>query len=262
MAPTDPITDFDLAAYVDGQLPPQRRVEVAAHLAKDPRTAAAVMADIAQRDALRLAFRGPDAHLSVDMVPLDMVDAADILSHKLSRRARGGRLRRIAAVFMVGALGWGLHGALGPLAISDSVASVPAPAFVGDAMRAHQTAVLRAGAHAAPDGTWRPEDIRAATAITLPRLPDDWRVHDLQIFPSTYGPSVEMTLDAAEFGTLSLFAVRPGDFAVTPVSAAPATAAETPAAYWQLGEVAYALVGGADGEALNQAARGLSESLF
>ena len=255
MAPIDPITEFDLAAYVDGQLPAARRMEVATHLAKDPEAAADVMAAIAQRDALRLAFGGQETHL-----PLDMVDTADILSHKLTRRAGNGRLRRIAAIFAVGALGWGLHGALGPLAISDSVASVPAPAFVGDALRAHQTAVLRAGAHATPDQTWRPEDIRAATAINLPRLPEDWRVHDLQIFPSTFGPSVEMTLDAGEFGTLSLFAVRPGDFAVTPVSAAPAT--DLPAAYWQIGEVAYALVGGTDGETLHQAARGLSESLF
>ncbi|MCW0182477.1 anti-sigma factor family protein [Zavarzinia sp.] len=252
--PVDPITAFDLDAFVDDQLPPARRIEVASHLAGDPAAAAKVMADIGRRDALRLAFPPPDQPDPA------LVDAAGRLAEGLERRRPMGALRRIAAVLAIGFVGWAAHGVLGPMMISDSIASARPPAFVDDALRAHQAALLRMEAHDGAVESFDADEIRAATAMTLPMLPGGWRVLDLQIFPSTYGPSVEMTLDADRLGPLSLFAVRPGDFAVTPVSIAPGGG---PAAvYWQMGEVAYALTGGGDEKALADAAATLSNSLF
>lgn len=253
--PIDPITAFDLDAFVDDQLPPARRIEVASHLAGDPAAAARVMADIGRRDALRLAFPLPDQPDPA------LVGAATHLAEGLGRRRRPDALRRIAAVLAVGFMGWAAHGMLGPVMISDSIASAPAPAFVDDARRAHQAALLRTRAHDGAVEAFDADEVRAATAIVLPALPEGWRALDLQIFPSTYGPSVEMTLDGGRLGPLSLFAVRPGDFAVTPVSVAP-TGDGPAAVYWQLGEVAYALTGSDDREALARAAASLSSSLF
>lgn len=253
--PIDPITAFDLDAFVDDQLPPARRIEVAHHLAGDPAAAARVMADIGRRDALRLAFPLPD------LPDPALVGAATHLAEGLGRRRRPDLLRRIAAVLAIGFMGWAAHGMLGPVMISDSVASARAPAFVDDARRAHHAAVLRTKAHGGAVEAFDADEIRAATAIALPALPEGWRALDLQIFPSTFGPSVEMTLEGGSLGPLSLFAVRPGDFAVTPVSVAPM--GDGPAAvYWQLGEVAYALTGGTDQDALARAAASLSSSLF
>lgn len=253
--PVDPITAFDLEAFVDEQLPPARRVEVAAHLAQDPAAAARVMADIARRDALRLAFPTP-----VHPDPA-LIDAAERLADGIGRRRQPSVLRRIAAIAVIGFAGWAAHGALGPLMISDSVASAPAPGFVADALQAHRAALLRAATHQGPVEAFDADEIRAATAITLPVLPDGWQVVDLQIFPSTYGPSVEITLDTDRLGHVSLFVVRPGDFAVTPVTVAPA-GEDVPAVYWQVGEVAYALSGGEDEAALGKAAQVLSASFF
>ncbi|MDD3444627.1 MAG: hypothetical protein PHS60_04410 [Zavarzinia sp.] len=258
MTPADPITDYDLDAFVDDQLPLARRAEVAAHLAGDPAAAARVMADLAQRDRLRLAFPVTDDHL-----PRAMVDAADILGHSLStRHAGGGRLRRFAAVFVIGALGFALHGLVGPFGASDSIASVPPPAYVEVAREAHRTAMLRAATHHGPAAPFDAEEIRAATAIALPVPAGDWPVRDVQIFPSTYGPSVEMTFEAGGLGTLSLFAVRPGSFTVTPVTVLDAGADGTAGAYWQLGEVAYALTGMGDPQELARIAATMAETSF
>ena len=56
---SDPITEADLLAYVDDQLDPARRIEVEEHLAHDPEAAARVMADLKDRDTLRLIHAAP-----------------------------------------------------------------------------------------------------------------------------------------------------------------------------------------------------------
>ena len=104
------------------------------------------------------------------------------------------------------------------------------------------------------------EEIRSATAIVVPDLPKGWRVLDVQVFPSTYGPSVEMAIHSEALGTLSLFAVRPGSFNVRPITVAAEDGVA--AIYWQIGEVAYVLVGKAESRALENAAAGLVKTLY
>src|SRR4051812_9508923 len=55
---TDPITETDIHAFIDGQLDVARRIEVEDYLARHPEVAARVMADMRARDALALAFGG------------------------------------------------------------------------------------------------------------------------------------------------------------------------------------------------------------
>jgi hypothetical protein len=60
---------------------------------------------------------------------------------------------------------------------------------------------------------------------------------------------------------LSLFAERPGNFAVEPVQET--HTAEARAAYWQIGDVAYALVADkSDAGSLEATARKLAETLY
>ena len=56
-----PSPKADLLAYVDDQLDPARRIEVEEHLAHDPEAAARVMADLKDRDTLRLLHAAPSA---------------------------------------------------------------------------------------------------------------------------------------------------------------------------------------------------------
>jgi anti-sigma factor RsiW len=54
-----PIEESDLLAYVDGRLPPARRIEVEAHLMRRPADAWRVAADLALLEGLRLLFGRP-----------------------------------------------------------------------------------------------------------------------------------------------------------------------------------------------------------
>ncbi|WP_187971803.1 anti-sigma factor family protein [Aquibium microcysteis] len=252
----DPVTDTDLDAYVDDQLDVARRIEVESYLAARPETAARVMADLRNRDELRLAMAG-----AAGAPRPATADAARRLERGLVRGRVFGMLQRAAAVTVFVAAGWFANDALGPFRITEVVASTPPPAYVEDAMRAHGTSMLRASMASQPEvPVYSAEEIRAATAIVMPALPSDWGVRDVQIYPSRFGPSVEMTLDAGDLGYVSLFAVRPGTFDVVQPTLAPA--GDVASAYFQIGEVAYALVASADVEQLDRAAGKLSATLY
>ncbi|MDQ0511279.1 anti-sigma factor family protein [Ancylobacter amanitiformis] len=259
--PVDPVSDDDLQAYVDDALPVERRIDVEAHLSANPTEASRVMADLRIRDELRLALA--DAPRSVMNAPARVatVEAARRLERALSRESWMRPVRIAASVALLLGAGWLAHAQFGPLGVSRVVASDLPPAYLEEAVRAHRTAELRAGlgAPVGPAG-YQPADIRAATAIIMPSLPEDWQVADVQIFPSAFGPSVEMSVKTRDFGAVSLFAVRPGSFDVVPATSVPKDGLN--AAYWQVGEVAYALVAHGDARELDRAAAGLARSLY
>jgi anti-sigma factor RsiW len=254
--PNDPITEADLHAYIDDQLGVKRRIEVEAHLSRHPEMAARVMSDLRGRDELRLAL--------AELSPVERIathEAARRLSGALSREMIFTRMQRIAALIVFMALGWFGHAEFSSIGISASIASAPPPPYVDDAARAHTTALVRSSMQSQPgQPNYDREEIRSATAIIVPDLPEGWQVLDVQIFPSTYGPSVEMAIRADSLGTLSLFAVRPGSFNVRPTTVAAKN--DVTAVYWQLGEVAYALVGKAESRALEDAAASLVKTLY
>jgi hypothetical protein len=67
-----------------------------------------------------------------------MLAAATRLERALAWRELGLKLRRMAAVVALVGFGWFAHGQVG-LGISDSEASPKPPAFVEDALHAHET---------------------------------------------------------------------------------------------------------------------------
>lgn len=94
----------------------------------------------------------------------------------------------------------------------------------------------------------------------MPALPGDWTVRDVQIYPSRFGPSVEMAIETRDLGLLSLFAVRPGTFDVVQPTLAPANGVSS--VYFQVGDVAYALVTSGDVEELDRMADRLAATLY
>ncbi|WP_445504024.1 anti-sigma factor family protein [Microvirga sp. G4-2] len=251
---SDPITESDLLAYVDDQLAPARRIEVEEHLARDPEAAARIMADLKDRDALRLIHAAPLSRPSENTLKL-----AVRLERALAWREIGTKLRRIAAVAALIGFGWFAHGQVG-LGISDSEASPKPPAFVEDALHSHETGLLRARMTSQPEvEDYNPAEILAATGIQLPPLPKDWQVRDAQIFPSRHGHSVELAIDAGSLGRVSLFAAQTPAFDV----AAPTLAhfEKVTAVYWQTGKLTYALTGNGSDKDLEQAAIRLSGKL-
>ena len=143
------------------------------------------------------------------------------------------KLRRIAAVVTLIGFGWFAHAQVG-LEITDSEASPKPPAFVEDACTRTRPAFC------AP--AWRrslrsrpmiPAEILAETGIRLPPLPEDWRVRDAQVFPSRYGHSVEIAIDAEDLGRVSLFAAQAPAFDV--IAPTLARFDKATAVYWQTG---------------------------
>jgi anti-sigma factor RsiW len=251
---SDPITETDLLAYVDDQLDPARRIEVEEHLARDPEAAARVMADLKDRDTLRLLHAAPLAR------PAEaMIGAAVRLERALGWQGLSLKLRRIAAVVTLIGVGWVAHGQVG-LGISDSEASPKPPAFVEDALHSHETALVRARMVSQPEtAEYDPDEILAETGIRLPALPEGWQVRDAQVFPSRDGHSVEISVDADELGRVSLFAAHVPVFDVIDPTVARFHEAKT--VYWQMGQLAYALTGTGSDKSIERAALGLSRKL-
>jgi anti-sigma factor RsiW len=250
----DPITEDDLHAYVDDQLDATRRIEVEEHLAHNPEAAARVMADLKDRDTLRLAFQ-----TELSRPRETMLEAARRLERELAWREIGLRLRRIAAVVALIGFGWFAHGQVG-LGITDSEASPKPPAFVEDAFHSHETALLRARMVSQPEvEAFDQTEILAETGIRLPALPEGWHVRDAQVFPSRYGHSVELVVDAGDLGRVSLFAAQAPAFNVIAPTLARFDTAK--AVYWQTGPLAYALTGTGSDKALERAAIRLARKL-
>jgi anti-sigma factor RsiW len=253
MNEADKITDADLDAYVDNQLDTAARLRVETHLAADPATAARVMADLGIRTSLRLALQEQTTG------SLATREAARRLTASLEGRRMWNAMQRVAAITVLVSIGWIANSSIGPFAPREVNASVHPPAFVEQALRAHQTSIVREAMPSQPVvKTYDREEIRAATAILMPQLPYAWQVKDVQIFPSDFGPSVEATIEKQGM-RLSLFAVRPGQFAVEPVKEL--TMAEAEAAWWQIGEIAYALVSSDPKADLSDEAELLKKSL-
>ena len=252
----DLVSDMELDAYVDDQLDAARRIEVEAFLSARPETAARIMADLRLRDELRLALSG-----SRGMARPSTTDAARRLQGGLQRGRILKIFQRAAAIGLFIGAGWFAHAGFGPLSVGEVIASTPPPAYVEDAIRAHATTMVRAGMESQPAvPTYDAAEIRAATGIVMPDVPDNWHIRDVQLYPSRFGPSVELAIDAGELGTLSLFAERPGSFNVVPVTQTVSGTAD--AAYWQIGEVAYALVAASGSKNLDGAATRLAKTLY
>ncbi|TPN59978.1 anti-sigma factor [Mesorhizobium sp. B1-1-4] len=255
-AAIDPVTDADLDAYVDDQLDVSRRIEVEAFLSARPEAAARVMSDLRMRDELRVALAG-----SGGMARPTTTDAARRLERGLARGRIFGVLQRAAAVAAFVAAGWLANGIVGPMSVTRVVASPQPPAYVDEAVRAHRTTLVREGMSSQAEApNYNAGEIRAATAIVMPSLPKDWKVRDVQVYPSRFGPSVEMAVETKEMGLVSLFAIRPGTFDVVKPTVAPS--GDISSAYFQIGEVAYAVVAQSEVRDLDRAAETLARTLY
>ena len=253
MTQFEPVSLEDLHAYIDDQLDVPRRVEVEAYLAKRPDAAAQVMADLRNRDELRMALA-----VKPRLMRPDTSDVARWVDRALSRQALMHRIRPAMAAAVLLAAGWFAHELVGP---QSGVSVSQLPDYVEAAVSARQTSLLRAAMFSQPEAPdYDRAELLSATAIAMPALPEDWRVTDVQVFPSRFGPSIEMTVDSQRLGALSLFAARPGGFAVAPVQTL--ELGELAGAHWQMGEVAYALLGNGDAAHLGEAASGIAGTLY
>ncbi|MBX9617045.1 MAG: hypothetical protein K2X25_15740 [Caulobacteraceae bacterium] len=242
-----PIEEQDLLAFVDDQVDDLRRLEIEAWLAERPTEAARVMRDLRDRTALRLVLS--------DRPPAPSPALTALLRRLPSRRLMPWR--RVAAVAAVIATA-AVLGLTSPQPFGRILPGGD-PAYLDDAVQSHEASLVRAGMTSRPQTPWMaPGDIRTAIRIRLPLLPPDWRLIDVQVFPSDDGPSAQLLIDAGENGELSLFSSRTdGDGVVQPVVVR--REGET-LAFWEIGGQSFVLIGDLSRERLHAVAMDLSDN--
>ncbi|MEQ6334331.1 class I SAM-dependent methyltransferase [Sphingobium sp. MK2] len=154
------------------------------------------------------------------------------------------RVRRAAAIAALLATGWITRGEL-----SEFSQSAQASSFLDEAAASRRAGLLRQDmASQIESAIFDPQEIERSTGIVMPSLPDDWRVTDVQVFPTTDSPAIAMTIVTPREENLSLFADR----AETPAEATPLVTrrAGEVVAYWEVGTMAYALTGQGDTDRL------------
>jgi hypothetical protein len=226
------ITDAHLAGYLRGDLDEADRRKVEGYLACNPDVAARVMADL-HRGAGRPA----------------------------AKRRRPARALGVLALAAVGACllsGWAGSWVSAELSArwreSDGDA---APAYVEDAAESQQATMVRlAMASQSEETKLDPSEIRKAMRIELPVLPSNWRVLDVQVYPSDDGPGVSLWLQTPTGQRFSLFAVS----ADTAAGRTPQIASDgrRKAAFWENGRSAFVLLGDGSVHDLVGSARVLS----
>ncbi|WP_420139693.1 anti-sigma factor family protein [Sphingomonas sp.] len=242
---------LELDAYLDGELEQSRCLAVEEYLSRNPEAAARMMADFSRRTALRLSqpHLADRADLAAAAAQLDvgMRTPTRPLTHFLGRRKW---MSGFAAAAAVAAL----------VVIPNApIARAGPPTYVGDAIQAYHTSLLRADM---PSQLETPRfdahDVQRFTRIRVPVIPSGWRVTDVQLFPSEEGPALQLMVRIPDGSTVSLFAVRTPTHA--PDQPATIQKGRTTVAYWRNGDMAYALTGVDAPAALDLAAKDLADN--
>lgn len=147
------------------------------------------------------------------------------------------RMARAASIAALIATGWVARDALGEFS-----QSATASTFLDEAAASHRTTMLRqAMASQVESVRLDAAEIRRSTGLVLPPMPASWHVTDVQLYPTPDSPAVALTLVTPEGEKVSLFA----DKAETAAESRPLLArrAGDIIAYWEVGDMAYALTG-------------------
>jgi len=234
------ISDYDLQAYLDGQLPRERMAEIEAHLSRDAEAAAVMLADMRNWNEVRLAY----GSVGNTATPPNLA-AAQRLRRGLVRQVWFRRFRKVAVVAAMVGSGWLANAFFGPWLLSHVSARGLPPAYVEDAVRAYRATELRLAMVSQVEmRELDADEISAATQIIVPELPQSWTVADVQVFPSTQGPSLQIALETDASDIATLFAVRSENAAISAPIIERRNGFIT--AYWQTGNINYALVAKTD----------------
>jgi len=163
---------------------------------------------------------------------------ADVLAFPRSHSHRPTRSwRRAASVAALLALGWFAHDVAGDLSQPAQAAS-----FIEEADASAEASLMRQQMSSQVESVMLDRaEIGRVAGLALPFLPADWRVVDVQLFPSDTGSALTVSLQTPDGEALALYATR----AETPAEALPLLERREgrSLAYWEQGPMAYALSG-------------------
>lgn len=236
---TDEVNPLEIDAYVDDQLDLPRRFVVESHLSRHPDRAAQVMADLSTRSALRLMAPQPDTASQA------MTDAFARLQDTPVRPRWRRALPLVAPLAAAAGLALVFLRPSGP------------PDYVDYAVNSHRIAMMRAAMISQVETPkYDAREIAFNTKIAMPHLPDDWRVTDVQLFPTERGPALVIAVKTEGGKNFSLFALR--DRSRAPERPDAVQEGAEAVAYWRRGDMSYALTGSGEPRLMDATAEALT----
>lgn len=239
-----PVTEDELHAYVDGELPADRRKAVEAWLAAHPDDAAKVASWRTMTDALHAKY---GAVIDEPVPPRLAVDA-------LSRTPRRWMISAIAASLLAFAVG----GGVGWIARGESATPSTFASFTGDALDAHKLYVVEvrhpvevAGSEKAHLQQWLSK--RCGWEVRAPELDaTGLKLVGGRLLPGPTGPASFLMYETASGERFTVYASR-AETGTTQMRYA--TNDGTGALFWADRGVGYVVSGGVDRNRLEHVAR-------
>lgn len=236
------VNAVEIDAYVDDQLGLSRRFVVETHLSRHPVAAAQVMADLSTRSALRLLTPAPRS------TPADLAQKAALVAAPATVRPLSRRILPFAASFAAAA----------SMALVFLRPSGP-PEYVDYAVNSHRIAMMRAAMVSQVETPhYDAKEIASNTRIAMPHLPEDWRITDVQLFPTERGPALVVAVKTEAGQNFSLFALR--DRSRAPERPDAVQEGAESVAYWRRGDMSYALTGSAEPRMMDATAEALTRN--
>lgn len=239
------ISEEDIGRLLDGELSPSQRSDLQARLAREPELAAEIFAHAQRMETLR------DCQPKRLFPPKATLDKANQLERMFRRKKWLAALRLQVAAIVLVAIGWGANSLTIPLREGGEKADQTFILAARDALRVAQL-------NAEPELGAEPKQVKierlvGAVNVGMPSLPSSWVVKDVQVQPWNGKQSLVVTADTPSVGRITLVAApMNGEDAVPPT---PATDGRVPTVYWQSGGTAYALMGSAAPDRLEQEAK-------
>ena len=173
-----------------------------------------------------------------------LIDRRRTIEARRQRRVDQGRRqvqraatlsRRIAMILPALVAGWLLN---------DFVTPTPtyASPFVDEAAQSLNVLLVRDEMRSQPSTPeYDVSEIRDATSLLMPNLPEGWRALDVQVFPSDFGASVQVLVETPDRSRVAFVGMR----VETDADRKPQIAVRNndSVVYWENGDMAYALVG-------------------
>jgi anti-sigma factor RsiW len=244
------VTEDELHAYIDGELPADRRGAVEAWLASHPEDAALVAAWRAQAEMIRARYGATAEEAIPARLRLDAL-------MRNGRRWRAAALVATVAAFIVGGVaGWMARGA-------SAAAPDPYQTFTGEALAAHRLYIgevrhpIEVGAtenHLLP---WLSR--RVGTSLRAPDLtPFDFRLLGGRLLPSASGPAALFMYENGSGERVTLYCAHLKE---SPTGLRYTTTDNFAAVHWVEGDYGWVLSGPAEKSRLKAIAKSVYEQL-
>lgn len=193
--------EFDIDAYVNGQLDGERRFAVAEYLASHPDRAAEVMAALRLTEGLRLALGTVETPC-----PAELHLAAARVERGLEGRHRMRRWLPFAAAAAMFAFGWTAQSVVsGPEPVLKAAGAAELFEAALDAQDAVSVRLSLSGEIGSmPQNA---AEISARLGITLPDLPMGWTIRAAQVVATPERPGLAIVIDTPDLGEIMLFSV-------------------------------------------------------